>query len=242
MLEYLMYIFSEQICMFGYLKTPDIMLSIVSSKKLDWTHTFDTHCKRNLFCCDFNCDLLYRQFHERYTVKHVSSLDFLDLDEMEDVNFAINKSNNLIMTSYLSSVFISDNSGKLIHTFERDSSVFHELSISSKNEIMISSDDEKAVNFYTEEGNLASKIELPQRSDRRQHIYGVAFHYVLDKIIVLAHVVKEGTCFLNFYSESGKLESTMFFCEINDFEDAPSIISHPGGPVAVVRDKTITFI
>ena len=42
-----MYIFSEQICMFGYLKTPDIMLSIVSSKKLDWTHTFDTHCMFN---------------------------------------------------------------------------------------------------------------------------------------------------------------------------------------------------
>ena len=38
MLEYLMYIFSEQMCMFGYLKTPDIMLSIVSSQKLDWTH------------------------------------------------------------------------------------------------------------------------------------------------------------------------------------------------------------
>ena len=31
-------------CMFGYLKPPDIMLSIVSSQKLDWTHTFDTHC------------------------------------------------------------------------------------------------------------------------------------------------------------------------------------------------------
>ena len=44
MLKYLMYIFSEQMCMFGYLKTPDIMLSIVSSQKLDWTHTFDTHC------------------------------------------------------------------------------------------------------------------------------------------------------------------------------------------------------
>ena len=47
MLEYLMYIFSEQIYMFGYLKTPDIILSIVSSKKLDWTHTFDTHCTTN---------------------------------------------------------------------------------------------------------------------------------------------------------------------------------------------------
>ena len=44
MLEYLMYIFSGQMCMFGYLKTSDIMLSIVSSQKLDWTHIFDTHC------------------------------------------------------------------------------------------------------------------------------------------------------------------------------------------------------
>ena len=32
---------------FGYLKTPDIILSLVSSRKFDWTHTFDTHC--NIF-------------------------------------------------------------------------------------------------------------------------------------------------------------------------------------------------
>ena len=31
-------------CMFGYLKTPDIILSLVSSQKMEWTHTFDTHC------------------------------------------------------------------------------------------------------------------------------------------------------------------------------------------------------
>ena len=44
MFKYLMYIFEVQMCMFGYLKTPDIILSLVSSQKLDWTHTFDTHC------------------------------------------------------------------------------------------------------------------------------------------------------------------------------------------------------
>ena len=33
-------------CMFGYLKTPDIILPLVSSRKLDWTHTFDTHCSK----------------------------------------------------------------------------------------------------------------------------------------------------------------------------------------------------
>ena len=30
--------------MFGYLKTPNVILFLVSSQKLDWTHTFDTHC------------------------------------------------------------------------------------------------------------------------------------------------------------------------------------------------------
>ena len=44
MLEYLMYIFEEKVCMFGYLQTPDIILTLVSSQKLDWTHTFDTYC------------------------------------------------------------------------------------------------------------------------------------------------------------------------------------------------------
>ena len=31
-------------CMFRCLKTSDIILSLVSSKKLDWTHTFGTCC------------------------------------------------------------------------------------------------------------------------------------------------------------------------------------------------------
>ena len=44
MFVYLMYIFEVQMCIFGYLKTPDIILSLVSARKLDWTHTFDTHC------------------------------------------------------------------------------------------------------------------------------------------------------------------------------------------------------
>ena len=45
MFEYLMYIYEVQMCIFGYLKTPDIILPLVSSRKLDWTHTFDTHCR-----------------------------------------------------------------------------------------------------------------------------------------------------------------------------------------------------
>ena len=44
MFEYLMNIFEDKMCVFGYLKIPDIILSLVSSQKLDWTHTFGTYC------------------------------------------------------------------------------------------------------------------------------------------------------------------------------------------------------
>ena len=39
-----MYIFKNQMGMFGYLKIPDVILSLVSSQKFNWTHIFNTHC------------------------------------------------------------------------------------------------------------------------------------------------------------------------------------------------------
>ena len=42
--EYLMYIFKNQMSMFGYFKIPDVILTLASSQKLNWTHSFDTHC------------------------------------------------------------------------------------------------------------------------------------------------------------------------------------------------------
>ena len=39
-----MYIFKKEMDMFEYFKIPDVILSQVSSQKLNWTHTFDTHC------------------------------------------------------------------------------------------------------------------------------------------------------------------------------------------------------
>ena len=46
MFEYLMNVFEDQMCVFGYSKIPDIILCLVSSQKLDWTHTFGTYCIR----------------------------------------------------------------------------------------------------------------------------------------------------------------------------------------------------
>ena len=57
MFEYLMYIFEDQMCIFGYLKIPDIILSLVSSHKLDWTQTFGTYCISFDKCLVKECDL-----------------------------------------------------------------------------------------------------------------------------------------------------------------------------------------
>ena len=45
-----------QMGMFGYSKIPDVILSLVSPEKLNWTHTFDTHCISYSFSfCDYVC-------------------------------------------------------------------------------------------------------------------------------------------------------------------------------------------
>ena len=43
MLEYLVFIFEDQMGKFGYFKIPGIIVSLVCSQKSDGTHTFDTH-------------------------------------------------------------------------------------------------------------------------------------------------------------------------------------------------------
>ena len=51
MFEYLLYIFENQICIF--IRTwelwIDIILSVVFSQKLDWTHAFDACCVTSAF-------------------------------------------------------------------------------------------------------------------------------------------------------------------------------------------------
>ena len=98
--------------------------------------------------------------------------------------------------------------GKLQHKLERDSRSMRELSISNRDESIIESDDTKAINSYTDEGNLMLTVKLPE-----DHIiWRVAFHFVLGKIIILSHERWKNSCFLLCYSEEGELESSTFFC------------------------------
>ena len=175
---------------------------------------------------------------ENYHVKHDScTLDFMKAT-FGLVSIAIDKSNNIIMIKYEDThVYICDNNGMLQHKFEYDSSGMPTLSISEQDKIITTSADLEAMVTFSEEGNLKSTVKLPEG----HLIYGAAYHYVIRKIIVLAHVDKNDSCFLLCYTEAGDLETSTFFCKKSDYEFI-NITSHPSGPVAVVRQKNITFI
>ena len=176
---------------------------------------------------------------DSYNVEHVFALDFLkkNSEPFPIIKMSINKNNDIIMIRHDDpSVYVYDNCGKLKHKFEPDSHYLTRLSISNNNEIMIASDSGEVVNFYTEKGNLTSTIKLPNGC----RVSGIAFHYVLGKTIVLAYDRTELSYFLLCYSEAGELESTTFTS--NTRYELPSLTSHPAGPVAVVKKKSITYI
>jgi hypothetical protein len=175
---------------------------------------------------------------ENYHVKHDScTLDFMDAS-CSFVSIAINKSNNIIMINYKDPhVYICDNTGMLLHKFEHDSSGLPSLGISEQDKIITSSADRKAMVTFSEEGNLKSTVKLPEDHE----ISGVAYHYVIRKIIVLTYVEKNNSYFLLCYTEAGDLETSTFFCK-RVVTVRIKITSHPSGPVAVVWNKSITFI
>ena len=74
-----------------------------------------------------------------YNVKYVRTLDFFEnICTFFFVNIAINGNNDIVMIREgNNSVYICDNSGKLKHKFERDTSFLRKLSVSNTNEIII---------------------------------------------------------------------------------------------------------
>ncbi|CAB3984546.1 Tripartite motif-containing 3 [Paramuricea clavata] len=178
---------------------------------------------------------------ENYHVKHDScKLDFINANfpALCGVSIAINKTNIIIMIKGNDPhVYICDNTGKLQHKFEHNSSWLPSLGISEQDKIITSSGNREAMVTFSEEGNLKSTVKLPEGHD----IFGVAYHYVIRKIIVLTYVDKNDSYFLLCYTEAGDLETSTFFCKRID-DEFIKIKCHPSGPVAVVMGKSITFI
>ena len=184
-------------------------------------------------------DIVLYIFDENYNIKHVSVLDCLDAGEgIPYMNIAVDKNQNLILIiDWNNQVYVCDNLGNLKFQFERDGSYLPSLSISKNNDIMIVSDDERAVLTYSTEGNLKSTIKLPEGHE----VWRVAFHHGICKIIVLTYVQKEASLFLLGYSETGELENSVFFCKRGSILNI-DIKSHPSGPIAVQCNNSVTFI
>ena len=183
-------------------------------------------------------DFVLYIFDENYNIKHESVLDFLEAAEnYPNVNIAVDKNQNLILlTDWNIQVYVCDNLGNLKFQFERDGSWLGSLSISKNNDIMIRSDDNRAVLTYSTEGNLKSTIKLPEG-----HIVcRVAFHHGICKIIVLTYVEKEDSFFLLGYSETGELENSVFFRKGDSWD--VEMKSHPSGPIVVQYNNSLTFI
>jgi hypothetical protein len=132
-------------------------------------------------------------------------------------------------------VFVCDNQGKLKHKFGRNSCRLRSLTISEKNQILLSSHDLKAVHSYSEDGTVMSTIKVPDGHEVR----GIAFHYLICKIIVLAE--QHDSYFLHCYSKTGELEMSIHCKRVGD-EYFPQIKSHPSGTFAIVRERSISFI
>ena len=174
----------------------------------------------------------------KYNVKQECTLGFLKRTDFELVRIAINWQGNLVMIQFFDPyVYICDKSGTLKHKFEHDSTWPPNLCISKQNEVIASAQDDKTIHIYDMEGYLKSTIKVPQDHE----IYGISFHHVIGKIIVLTFVTRKNSYFLLCYTEAGDLETTTFFCKISRYE-VVQITSHPCGPAIVARSKSITFI
>ena len=187
---------------------------------------------------DTKYDFVLYAFDENYKIKNVCVLDFLCTVEWpyEHMNIAVDKNQNLIMVAkWNNQVYVFDNTGKLKFQFQRDGRWLRSMSTSNNNDIMIVSDDCRAIHTYSTEGDLKSTIKLPDGPEA----LCVAFHHSICKIIVLTYDWNKEFLFLLSYSETGELENSVFFCKGYPWVE---LKSHPSRPVAVLYMTSITFL
>ncbi|XP_028406175.1 uncharacterized protein LOC114528697 [Dendronephthya gigantea] len=182
---------------------------------------------------------------ENYNVKANHTLDFLeDKSVLSSVKIAICKDDDIIIIQHEDPhVYVCDKTCQLKYKFKRDSKLPFSLSISQQNEIMIPKDDHTAVQIYTkgEKGNLKTTIKVPEGHE----VWNVAFHSKIGKILVLTRVKEKDCYFILCYPEAGgELETLTFCCKDKNFffEFTPKLVSHPKGPVVVVRHRSIIYL
>lgn len=179
--------------------------------------------------------------NHNYDVDRVAGLTFIERAYSVDlISIAVNQNSHIIMIKeHHSCFYVLQKTGELLRKFDRDYSGPPScIGISKHNEIMIPSKDDEVICVYSEEGDLLSTTRLPEG----HKIHGIAFHCFVLKTIVLTYVEHEASYFLLSYGDTGELEMSMFFCKTDGVYPLQSITSHPRGQVAVVSEKTITYI
>ena len=177
---------------------------------------------------------------ETYKAKQKCNLDFLEATG-HGIKLAINSESDMIVTKNdYPDVYVCDNYGNLKFTFERDAVQMprYAFAISNKNDIMISSHRNKAVDIYTEGGNLKLVINLPLY----HRVIGVALNHIICKIVVLSLNVHRDSFYLLCYTLTGELETSTFFSKRTEGAIRPSITSSPGVSFAIVLAKRIVYM
>ena len=182
-------------------------------------------------------ELVLYVFDENYNIKNVSVLHFLTTTLWSpSVKVAVDQNQNLYMiTDRDNQVYVCNNAGKLKSKFKQDGRYTHRLSISN-NDVMIVSEDPRAVQIHTSEGDLKSTIKVPEGHQAQQ----MAFHHGMCKIIVLTYAPKQESWFMLSYPEKGELENSMLLNK-RDY-CVGDLCCHPQGPCAFLVNGIITFV
>ena len=164
-------------------------------------------------------------------VKHRSKLNFLPREVY--FSLAVNKNKDVVMRGMYDNLYVCDVTCQLKYKFKPKCRPWR-IGVSENNEIIIGS-LRNIVEIYTEEGNLKTTIKLPAGHVVR----GVAFHFGINKIIVLSYHEEKESYYLHCYSETG--EQHMSTC-LRVTAYLPNVTSHPSGAAAVVAEEAILYV
>ena len=169
-------------------------------------------------------------------VKHKSPLNFQPRLRSGYVSLAVNKNKDIVMIGE-GNVYVCDVTGQLKYEFKPKCSPWS-IDVSESNEIIMGSFLDNTVEIYTEEGNLKRTIKLPAGHSFTR----VAFHFGINKIIVLSKHREKESLYLYCYSETGEQHTSTYLGKKADFGFPTNITSHPSGSAAVVTEKAILYL
>ena len=176
---------------------------------------------------------------ENCEAKAEHKLDFLGRPKNSSlIRIAVYKDSDIIIIRDNDPhVYVCEKAGQLKFKFERDSISAFSLSISQQNEILITTDNCKAVQIYTKKRNLKTTVKVPEGHTVMECVY------VIGKILVLTWAEEKDSYFILCYSEAGEeLETFSFFGSGMKDDQCPKLVSHPNGPVVFVRERSIIYL